>query len=198
MLKQLKTEAITKATAGSGWLWSLCDNFNTKNKEDIQAGAKFQLELNLYMYAYNEPFVQALTHPNAAARTNIPAELLEAASVPAAPEFVCCFSQLLNPHGLEVDVFVSHFWDHPFARTVQALSCFAETVYKDPGKESPDDVVFWVCLFALNQHQAAEEVGSSPECGSFTAALAKARHGGDDAGCLCSSVQARLVVQYAA
>ena len=94
MLKQLKTEAITKATLGSGWLWSLCDNFNTKNKEDIQAGAKFQLELNLYMYAYNEPFVQALTHPNAAARTNIPAELLEAASIPAAPEFVCCFSQL--------------------------------------------------------------------------------------------------------
>ena len=49
MLKQLKTEAITKATLGSGWLWSLCDNFNTKNKEDIQAGAKFQLELNLYV-----------------------------------------------------------------------------------------------------------------------------------------------------
>ena len=48
---------------------------------------------------------------------------------------------------------------------------------QDLGKESPDDVVFWVCAFALNQHRAADEVGSSPERGPFNAALAKARWG---------------------
>ena len=48
---------------------------------------------------------------------------------------------------------------------------------QDLDKESPDDVVFWICLFALNQHQAAMEVGSSPELGPFNAALAKARWG---------------------
>ena len=62
-------------------------------------------------------------------------------------------------------------------RTVEALSNFAGAVYEESDRSSPDDVVFWICLFALDQHQAAEEVGSTPEEGPFNAALAKARHG---------------------
>ena len=103
--------------------------------------------------------------------------VLQAAGIPACPADDCSFAQLLNPDGLEVDYFVSHWWGHPFERTVQALENFAKSVYEKIGKKSPDDVVFWVCLFALNQHQAAAEVGSTPEEGPFNAALAKARYG---------------------
>lgn len=42
------------------------------------------------------------------------------------------------------------------------------------GKPRPEDLVFWICLFALNQHRAGEEVGSSPEEGPFNAALMQA------------------------
>merc|ERR1740124_876949 len=52
-----------------------------------------------------------------------------------------------------------------------------EGVYRRIGKSSPDEVVFWVCLFALNQHRAKEEVGSTPEEGPFNRALEKAKHG---------------------
>ncbi|CAE8647194.1 unnamed protein product [Polarella glacialis] len=38
-------------------------------------------------------------------------------------------------------------------------------------------MVFWVCVLALNQHRAAEEVGSSPEDGPFNAALMQAKAG---------------------
>ena len=83
----------------------------------------------------------------------------------------------MNPHGLDVDVFVSHYWAHPFARTHSALSNYAESIYQDLSKQDSGDVVYWVCLFALNQHNAAAEVGSSPELGPFNAALAKASYG---------------------
>ena len=103
--------------------------------------------------------------------------MLETAGVPGAPRFPCCYSQLLNPEGVEVDFFVSHWWGHEFSRTVGALEKVASSCFTELGRATPSDVVFWICLFALNQHKAAEEVGSSPEHGPFNAALAKARHG---------------------
>ena len=42
---------------------------------------------------------------------------------------------------------------------------------------SVEDVAFWICLFALDQHKLAEELGCSPERGPFFAALAKASNG---------------------
>ena len=45
---------------------------------------------------------------------------------------------------------------------VTAHTNFAEAVYLGIRKSNPDDVVFWVFLFALNQHRTAEEVGSTP------------------------------------
>ena len=38
-------------------------------------------------------------------------------------------------------------------------------------------LVFWICLFALNQHNVAEEVGENPRQGPFNAALAQATDG---------------------
>ena len=43
--------------------------------------------------------------------------------------------------------------------------------------ESPKSVVFWICLFALNQHAVADEVGENPVQGPFNAALAQAEDG---------------------
>ena len=37
--------------------------------------------------------------------------------------------------------------------------------------------MFWICLFALNQHDTAEEVGENPVQGPFNAALAHAEGG---------------------
>ena len=172
-LKQLK--AVERGLRDTGWLQARCDEFNHEHAEEIRNGKKNKMEPNLY--AIDRFLVKPTTSAGANAREGIPEAVLQDAEIPAKPAADCCFSQLLNPDGLEVDYFVSHWWGHPFERTVQALSNFAETVYKDLGKNSPDDVVFWICLFALNQHQAEEEVGSTPEEGPFNAALAKARHG---------------------
>lgn len=172
-LAQLK--AIEAGLLQNEWLQSLCDEFNEDHAEDIQSQKAFKMIPNLY--SMDKSFVQATTHTDINKREQIPEEVLKTAGIPGVPKHNCCFAQLMNPKGLEVDYFVSHFWGHPFQRTVQALSNFAEEVYEDIGKSSPNEVVFWVCLFALNQHQAQDEVGSTPEEGPFNVALAKAKQG---------------------
>eukprot|EP00438_Fugacium_kawagutii_P032571 Skav207985 [mRNA] locus=scaffold5707:17793:18264:- [translate_table: standard] len=90
------------------------------------------------------------------------------------------FSELVNTYGLIVHVFVSHYWGHDFTSTVTALRLWAEqrmTSEKAALVESMEAMVFWICLFALNQHQKAEEVGENPRQGPFNAALAQAQDG---------------------
>lgn len=172
-LKQLKQ--IEAAVLDTDWLPRLCREFNELNDQEIRAKTKFEMQPNLY--AMNAFLVQATTSEDPSAREKIPKEILRMAEIPGVPPADCCFAQLLNPEGLDVDFFVSHYWGHAFSRTVQALTNFAEEVYESISKSSPDEVVFWICLFSLNQHRAAEEVGATPEEGPFNAALAKARHG---------------------
>ena len=162
-LRQLKD--VAKATLATGWIPTKCAEFNAGHAAAIAAGEAYAMAPNLY--ALDAPFVRATTSADPAARDGIPQEVLEAARVPPRPQEACCYAQLLNPDGLAVDVFVSHFWGHPFQRTVAALTRLAEDVHEKAGRASADDVVFWVCLFALNQHRAAEEVGESPEQGPF-------------------------------
>ena len=64
----------------------------------------------------------------------------------------------MNPGGVDVDFFVSHYWGHNFRSTLSSLEKFAEKRYKEIGKASADEVVFWICLFALDQHRPGEEV----------------------------------------
>ena len=71
-----------------------------------------------------------------------------------------------------MDFFVSHWWGHKFASTLRALENFAEAKFTEIGKKSADDVVFWICLFAINQHDAGNEVRRQAY---FRAALV--RHG---------------------
>jgi hypothetical protein len=106
----------------------------------------------------------------------VPLEVRSAAELPK-PSRKSSFSELLNPEGVLVDFFVSHFWGHLFNRTLAALTSHAQASHQKVGKLSPLQVVYWICLFALNQHNAAEEVGSSPEQGPFNAAMVKATGG---------------------
>ena len=89
---------------------------------------------------------------------------------------ISSFSQLVNPFGLFVHCFVSHFWGHGFTSTVTALDLWANSNY-DKLTSEKEALVFWICLFALNQHDVAEEVGENPQQGPFNAALAQATGG---------------------
>ena len=57
-----------------------------------------------------------------------------------------------------------------------ALDLWADANYNKMTSEK-DALVFWICLFALNQHDVAEEVGENPRQGPFNAALAQATGG---------------------
>ena len=89
---------------------------------------------------------------------------------------ISSFSELVNPFGLFVHCFVSHFWGHNFTSTVTALDLWAESNYDKMASEK-GALVYWICLFALNQHDVAEEVGENPQQGPFNAALAQATGG---------------------
>jgi len=161
---------VLSAMREERYLLDICDKFNEDSEKK-----EFKKRMNLY--AIDEHFVMPTTSHDGHLRDKIPKAVLEAAGVPDVPMNDVCYSQMVNPNGICVDYFVSHWWGNDYDDTERCLTNFAKAVYTDIGKESPDDVVFWVCLFALNQHQKKEEVGATPEEGPFNAALAHARHG---------------------
>ena len=115
-MRQLNT--LWKGLMVDGWWHSHCAKFNQDNAAEIEAGTKFKMEPNLY--SLDGPFVRATTSADASARSHIPAAVLNAAEIPGAPAENCCFAQLLNPEGVDVDYFVSHWWGHPLERTLKA------------------------------------------------------------------------------
>ena len=115
-LRQLNT--LWTGLSVDGWWHSICTKFNENHAAEIRTGEKFEMTPNLY--ALDRPFVRATTSADASARFGIPPAVLDAAEIPGAPAEDCCFAQLLNPEGLDVDYFVSHWWGHPLERTLQA------------------------------------------------------------------------------
>ena len=163
-LQQLESIFIT-----SGWLDAKCNAFNLEHAEAISEGKKFTQAANLY--AMDSSVVTPMSKPGSCdARDQDSANV-----VPAANEAMS-FAELVNPSGLIVHCFVSHFWGHLFSQTVTALRRWAE-MNAQMRPESPKSVVFWICLFALNQHAVADEVGENPMQGPFNAALAQAEDG---------------------
>eukprot|EP00438_Fugacium_kawagutii_P012892 Skav204566 [mRNA] locus=scaffold2218:25565:27802:- [translate_table: standard] len=157
----------------SGWLDAQCELFNRENAQAIENGEKFKQSSNLY--AMDSYVIGPMTKPGlcAARQHDVQHSIAEAYQTSS-------FSELVNPHGLIVHVFVSHYWGHDFTSTVTALRLWAEqrmTSEKAALVESMEAMVFWICLFALNQHQKAEELGGNPQQGPFNAALAQARDG---------------------
>ena len=154
----------------SGWLSAKCDAFNLEYADAIHEGKKFPKTANLY--AMDTFVVTPMSQPGKCdARDQDGANV-----VPEANEKMS-FSEVVNPCGLIVHCFVSHFWGHLFSQTVSALRRWAEMNRERMGTESPKSIVFWICLFALNQHALADEVGENPMQGPFNAALAQAEGG---------------------
>ena len=164
-LQQLESIFIT-----SGWLSAKCDAFNLEYAHAIREGKKFPQAANLY--AMDTFVVTPMSQPGECdARDQDSVNV-----VPEADENMS-FSEVVNPHGLIVHCFVSHFWGHLFSQTVTALRRWAEMNSERMDVESPKSMVFWICLFALNQHDVADEVGENPMQGPFNAALAQAEGG---------------------
>ena len=153
----------------TGWLSGRCESFNTQNARAIAKGKKFRQDSNLY--ALDTFVVTPMSKPGicGAREHDEPQTIAEA-------DGFSSFSELVNPFGLFVHCFVSHFWGHDFTSTVMALELWADANYNKMTSEK-DALVFWICLFALNQHDVAEEVGENPQQGPFNAALAQATGG---------------------
>ena len=164
-LQQLESIFIT-----SGWLSAKCNAFNLTYAKAIREGTKFPQAANLY--AMDTFVVTPMSQPGKCdARDQDSANV-----VPEANEKMS-FSEVVNPYGLIVHCFVSHFWGHLFSQTVTALRRWAEMNCERIGAESSKSMVYWICLFALNQHAVADEVGENPMQGPFNAALAQAEGG---------------------
>ncbi|CAE7367441.1 ANKRD50 [Symbiodinium microadriaticum] len=162
-------EHLEELFVQSGWLARQCDTFNEDNAQAILAGEKFPQAPNLY--ALDTYVVTPMSKPGPCAardqdsNRSIPWAVLQSS-----------FSELLNPHGLLVHIFVSHFWGHLYSSTLTALRLWA-TKHFSNFAQHPQSAVFWICLFALNQHAVKDEVGEKPMQGPFNAALAQARGG---------------------
>ena len=153
----------------TGWLSARCESFNAENAHAIANRTKFRQDTNLY--ALDTFVVTPMSKPGmCGARKHDEQQTI------AEARGVSSFSPLVNPFGLFVHCFVSHFWGHNFTSTVTALDLWAGANCAKLTSEK-EALVFWICLFALNQHDVAEEVGENPQQGPFNAALAQATGG---------------------
>ena len=164
-LQQLESIFIT-----SGWLSAKCNAFNLEYADAIREGKKFPQAANLY--AMDTFVVTPMSQPG-----KCDAKDQDSANVVPEADENMSFSEVVNPYGLIVHCFVSHFWGHLFSQTVTALRRWAEMNRERMDVESSKSVVFWICLFALNQHAVEDEVGENPMQGPFNAALAQAEGG---------------------
>ena len=153
----------------TGWLSARCESFNAQNAHAIANRTKFRQDTNLY--ALDTFVVTPMSKPGmCGAREHDEQQTIAEARGNSS------FSQLVNPFGLFVHCFVSHFWGHNWTSTVTALDLWADSNY-DKLTSEKKALVYWICLFALNQHDVAEEVGENPQQGPFNAALAQATGG---------------------
>ena len=153
----------------TGWLSARCESFNAENAHAIANRTKFRQDTNLY--ALDTFVVTPMSKPGmCGAREHDEQQTI------AEARGTSSFSELVNPFGLFVHCFVSHFWGHNVTSTVTALDLWADSNY-DKLTSEKKALVFWICLFALNQHDVAEEVGENPQQGPFNAALAQATGG---------------------
>ena len=128
-----------------------CESFNAENAHAIANRTKFRQDTNLY--ALDTFVVTPMSKPGTCgAREHDEQQTI------AEAHGISSFSQLVNPFGLFVHCFVSHFWGHNFTSTLTALDLWADSNY-DKLTSEKEALVYWICLFALNQHDVAEEVG---------------------------------------
>lgn len=161
---------LDKLFLSSGWLEQQCRLHNEQHDAAIQSGTVFKQLPNLY--AMDTHIVTPMSKPGHC----LARDQDRSKSIPDAL-WARSFSELLNPNGCFIHFFVSHYWGHLFQKTLAALRIWAGNRSDGVGAGNPDSVVYWICLFALNQHRVAEEVGELPMQGPFNAALAHATGG---------------------
>eukprot|EP00930_Biecheleria_cincta_P083014 TRINITY_DN72658_c0_g1_i1.p1 TRINITY_DN72658_c0_g1~~TRINITY_DN72658_c0_g1_i1.p1 ORF type:complete len:1378 (+),score=257.53 TRINITY_DN72658_c0_g1_i1:451-4134(+) len=161
-LGQLQT--IDRVYITSGWLKEQCQDYNDSNPETTSPQ-----EENLY--ALDHHVVRPLTKPGPS-----PARFHAGQEFPDAPhEF--SLAQLLNRRGCFIHFFVSHCWADSVSSMVQSLTNWSEGNVARADLEQARDMKFWLCLFALNQHNLRHEVGNSSASGPFNAAISQAKLG---------------------
>eukprot|EP00927_Polykrikos_kofoidii_P028408 TRINITY_DN24817_c0_g1_i1.p1 TRINITY_DN24817_c0_g1~~TRINITY_DN24817_c0_g1_i1.p1 ORF type:complete len:702 (-),score=86.59 TRINITY_DN24817_c0_g1_i1:141-2093(-) len=172
-MKLCQLEQLCTTLVDSGWLEDTCNHFNMTNQVEIKDGQAIPMKTDLY--ALNRFFISPVTATDPILRGNLKPTLVSDLSIPV-PPVACSYSQLLNPRGMTIQIFISHYWGHEFRRTVDALTNYISRHVAD-GDTRPDQITVWVCAFALNQHNIEDELGSSIETAPFNAAIAKASHG---------------------
>lgn len=172
-ISMLQLYGIERSYLQSGWLGDRCQDRNKTMSQQIDAGLVFPMLQNLY--AICEFIVVPLTHPDHFEL--VPHDLREVVGIRRSPTHPCSYSELVNPDGVRIDVMVSHYWGHLFAQTLRSLEHFADMSAQRLGRSDAADVTVWICLFAINQHRASQEVGDTPEDGPFNAAIAKSASG---------------------
>jgi len=83
----------------------------------------------------------------------------------------CSMVELVAPGPQAAAWFVSHWWGETVAEFIACLERFCLDKGIDP---ESDAAVFWVCAYALNQHDLGAELAAGPEAGPFVRALALA------------------------
>jgi len=164
-------EHIKQIFITTGWLEQQCSAFNLQHQAEISAGAVHAKDDSLY--SIDEYIVRPLTQPGPC----IPSVFCRSTGNPIVEaRRPCSYSELLHPTGCFVNFFVSHFWGFPFCKSLRSMKAWSTERCGNVGVV-PECITFWICLFAINQHKAAQEVGTSPQDGPFNAALAHARGG---------------------
>jgi len=159
----------------SGWLQRQCDTYNQQHAAEIESEQPGFFKQGPNLYAVDVYIVTPLSKPAQAGEC--PARRHDRRNRIPRARGRSSFSELLNPHGCSVHFFVSHFWGHLFQTTMAALTAWADARWELMDVAASMDIVYWICLFAVNQHNAAEEVGDVPMRGPFNAALSQAKGG---------------------
>ncbi|CAE7029591.1 ANKRD50 [Symbiodinium sp. CCMP2592] len=159
----------------SGWLQRQCDTYNQQHAAEIASEQPGFFKQGPNLYAVDVYIVTPLSKPAQAGEC--PARRHDRRNRIPKARAQSSFSELLNPHGCRVHFFVSHFWGHLFQTTMAALTAWADAQGELMNVAASMDIVYWICLFAVNQHNAAEEVGDVPMRGPFNAALSQAKGG---------------------
>ena len=88
---------------------------------------------------------------------------------PATAERMCSYVELIADTAREPEWFVSHWWGERFHRF---LAC-VEQHAADHGYD--DDVAYWVCAFALNQHVQSGDLNAGSTDNPFVRAIGLAK-----------------------
>jgi len=183
-IKLWQVEAFVQSYAigaGSTVLRKVCDKFNSENSYQQQLP---QDDAD-YVYPCNPDTPQAydmvdhlivpLTDPDRYSAKDAPHSVNW--TLPA-PTLNISLAELLNPEGFPdgVDIFMTWSWEAGIEELAQSLRSHAEAVYLDVNKSRPEDVVFWICAFVLNEHQVDDELSGDLSMAPFRLGLGYAKH----------------------